>query len=183
MTSGISICTLEIRQERTSRFYLRVEWTSVFKGSFYIIWTDGLPWPHLSGLSQPLGSPTSMKTDPKCALSVRSGEMSTLFSGSTSTRLPFSLSLRRTSRIGTWERGWRDVRRIVVPWECEKEENDHSCVTEGFSRLVRSRALGISPSLIRSQGKVCRNTWTNSRWPFSSTWITLFRARKGDLNS
>ena len=30
--SGIGISTLEIRQERTSRFYLRVEWTSVFKG-------------------------------------------------------------------------------------------------------------------------------------------------------
>ena len=28
VTSGISISTLEIRQERTSRFYLRVEWTS-----------------------------------------------------------------------------------------------------------------------------------------------------------
>ena len=30
VTSGISISTLEIRQERTSRFYLRVEWTSTF---------------------------------------------------------------------------------------------------------------------------------------------------------
>ena len=28
VTSGISISTLDIRQERTSRFYLRVEWTS-----------------------------------------------------------------------------------------------------------------------------------------------------------
>ena len=157
MTSGISICILEIRQERTTRFYLRVEWTSVFKGSFYIIWTGGLPWPHLSGLSQPLGSPTSMKTDSKCALIVRSGEMSTLFSGSTSTRLPLSL----TSRIGTRERGWRDVRRIVVPRECEKEENDHSCVTEGFSRLVRSRArlpsdhlwFGVRVKLAETHGR------------------------------
>ena len=31
VTSGISISTLEIRQERTSRFYLRVEWTSTFR--------------------------------------------------------------------------------------------------------------------------------------------------------
>ena len=32
MTSGNSISTLEIRQERTSRvFFLRVEWTSVLK--------------------------------------------------------------------------------------------------------------------------------------------------------
>ena len=31
--SGIGISTLEIRQERTSRFYsVRVEWTSSFKG-------------------------------------------------------------------------------------------------------------------------------------------------------
>ena len=35
VTSGISISTLEIRQERTSRFYLRVEWTSAFKGFDY----------------------------------------------------------------------------------------------------------------------------------------------------
>ena len=32
VTSGISISRLEIRQERTSRFYLRVKWTSAFKG-------------------------------------------------------------------------------------------------------------------------------------------------------
>ena len=35
MTSGISISTLEIRQEKTSRFYLRVEWTSPFKGFYW----------------------------------------------------------------------------------------------------------------------------------------------------
>ena len=34
MTSSSSISTLEIRQWETSRFYLRVEWTSAFKG-FY----------------------------------------------------------------------------------------------------------------------------------------------------
>ena len=35
VTSGISISTLEIRHERTSGFYLRVEWTSAFKGFDY----------------------------------------------------------------------------------------------------------------------------------------------------
>ena len=34
--SSISISTFEIRQERTSRFYLRVEGTSAFK-SFYFL--------------------------------------------------------------------------------------------------------------------------------------------------
>ena len=34
--NGISISTLEIWQERTSGFYLCIEWTSVFKG-FYIL--------------------------------------------------------------------------------------------------------------------------------------------------
>ena len=32
MTSGISPSALEIRQEKTSRFCLRVEWTSAFNG-------------------------------------------------------------------------------------------------------------------------------------------------------
>ena len=31
VTSGISISTLETQQERTSRFYLRVEWTSALR--------------------------------------------------------------------------------------------------------------------------------------------------------
>ena len=34
VTSGISVSTLEIRQERISRFYLRVEWTSTSNGFF-----------------------------------------------------------------------------------------------------------------------------------------------------
>ena len=34
--SGISISMLEIRQEKTSRFYLRVEWTSTIKGFYHL---------------------------------------------------------------------------------------------------------------------------------------------------
>ena len=37
VTSGISISTLEIRQERSSRFYLRVKWTSAFE-DFYCLY-------------------------------------------------------------------------------------------------------------------------------------------------
>ena len=33
--SGISTSTLEIQQERTSRFYLRIEWTAAFKGFYF----------------------------------------------------------------------------------------------------------------------------------------------------
>ena len=40
--SEISISTLEIRQERTSRFYLRVESTSAFKAFWFV--SDSYCW-------------------------------------------------------------------------------------------------------------------------------------------
>ena len=42
MTSGISISTLEIWQEGASRFFLRVEWTSAFKGFCLLLPTENL---------------------------------------------------------------------------------------------------------------------------------------------